>query len=321
MTARTVVPAVLGLALAAVLITWALRRADVGRFVDSLAQADWVYLLPVVLCEAAVHLAKAWKWTGLLTPVKTVRLGSALSAVLVGGAATQVIPLRLDELLRAKILSDAEGLSSASVLATVAVDRIIEILMLGSLIGVIALAGPPPGALGTAWRILAVVFGVGVVGLVAFLRLEAPITNRLRAWDGVGAGLVAKAADMATDIGATLRAIPRGAALGRVVTGTLVEWGAVIVGYGFVLAAFGITAPLRVPLTLALGGAAAYGVPNVPGAIGTFEAALVSLLEPLLGLAPADALAIAVTAHLLLTIPVTVAGAAVALRLWLRRKA
>jgi len=317
--ARTIVPAVLGLALAAGLVTWALRRAGGERFVESLAQAEWVYLLPVVLCEIAVHIAKAWKWTGLLAPVKKVRLGSALSAVLVGGAATQVIPLRLDELLRAKVLSDAEDLSSASVLATVAVDRIIEILVLGSLIGVIALAGPPPGALGTAWRVLAVVFGVGVVGLLVFLRLEAPITDRLRAWDGALSGLVTKGADMATDIARTLRAIPSGAALGRVVTGTAVEWGAVIIGYGFVLAAFGITAPLRVPLTLSLGGAAAYGVPNVPGAIGTFEAALVSLLEPLLGLPPADALAIAVTAHLLLTIPVTLAGAAVALHLWVRR--
>lgn len=106
-----------------------------------------------------------------------------------------------------------------------------------------------------------------------------------------------------------------------VLVATAGEWVATIVMYGLVFVGFGLTVAAEVPLVLAVGGAAAYGVPNVPGALGTFEATQVTLLEHVLTLPPDQALAVALVAHAVLSVPITLVGSGVALSIWLRRSA
>ncbi|MCO4773923.1 MAG: flippase-like domain-containing protein [Deltaproteobacteria bacterium] len=321
MKARTALAGLLGVTLAAGLAFWAVQRAGGARFVESLTSvAPWV-LLPALLCEAVSQTCRAWKWTGLLSGIKHVPLSSALRAVLIGAAATHVVPLRLDELLRAKVLGDLEDIPPATVLATVAVDRVLEILVLGTLLGIISLFGPPPGALGAAFKVAWVAFLAGSVVLTAFVLAEERVVATLQRYAGPGAKLVGALATIATDMARGLRALPRGSALSRVLVGTVGEWTATVGIYIFVLTGFGLAAAPTTTLTLAVGGAAAYGVPNVPGAIGTFEAAQVTILEPLLSLPADEALAVAVLAHAVLMVPVTLIGAGVGLGIWLRPRA
>jgi|GEM_PF-1791380 len=318
-TVRAVLAALVGIAIAVGLTWWAVDRAGGARFLVPLqALAPWV-VLPALLCEATVQISKAYKWTGLLASIKAVPLRRALAAVLIGGAATHVVPLRLDELLRARVLGRSEDIPQATVLATVAVDRVIEILVLGTLIGGITLLGTPTGALGVAMRVAFAAFCAGALVLGGFVFAEQRISAAL-ARRTLPAGLQTLA-DLARDMAHGLRALPRGAALGRVVVGTAGEWTATAAMYALILLGFGHTPGIAMPATLSVGGAAAYGVPNVPGAIGTYEAAQVTLLETLMELPSDEALAIAIAAHAVLTIPVTVTGACVALSIWLRRSA
>lgn len=93
-----------GVAVAVLLLAWAFDRAGGARFTEALDDlATWI-LVPALVCEVTVWGCKAWKWTGILASTKRVRYLSALRALLVGGAATHLVPLRIDELLRAKIL-------------------------------------------------------------------------------------------------------------------------------------------------------------------------------------------------------------------------
>lgn len=305
-----------GLVIAAALVAWSLQRAGGARFLESLATVSPWILLPALLCEATVQAAKAARWTGLLAPIQRVSFASALRAVLVGGMATHVIPLRLDEVLRAKVLGDAEGIPPATVLGTVAVDRIIEILALGTLLGLVAATSTLPPPLEAGLLVAWVAFVVGAAGLLGFVLAEERLSALL-----LRIPMLRRLQPLAREMASGLRSLPRGRALARVLGGILAEWTATIALYGFVLLGFGLTPPTSVPLTLAVGGAAAYGVPNVPGAIGTFEAAQSTLLAATLHLPPAECLAIAVLAHAILTIPITVAGAAVALGIALRHKA
>jgi uncharacterized protein (TIRG00374 family) len=321
MKARAALAGLLGVLVAVALVAWTLDRAGGTRFLDPLVHiAPWV-LAPALACEVTVWISKAWKWTGLLASIQPVRVGRALAAIVVGGAATHLVPLRLDELLRARVLGESEGIPSATVLATVAVDRVVEILVLGSLIGGITLLGAPVGPLAVGLQVALAAFLLGVLGLAGFVFAERRITGLLARVSGPLARPAAALGRMGAEMAHGLRALPRGAALGRVLVGTLGEWGATIVLYVLVLRGFGIAAPPTVPLTLAVGGAAAYGVPNVPGAIGTFEATQVTLLDQLLSLPPEQALAIAVAAHAVLTVPVTLVGAGVGLSIWLRHRA
>ncbi len=321
MRSRVWLASAAGVSVGIVLLGWAFDRAGGTRFLEPLsALATWV-LIPALLCELTVWTCKAWKWTGILASTKRVRFVSALKAVLVGGAATHVVPLRIDELLRSKILGDAEGLPAATVLGTVAIDRVLEILVLGSLLGAITVTGHLTGPLEVAVKVAWVAFLGGATVLTIFVFAEAPTAAFLHRYTGPGASVINRLASIVSELAQGLRSLPRGRSLGVVLVATAGEWIATIVIYGLVFVGFGLTVAIEVPLVLAVGGAAAYGVPNVPGAVGTFEATQVTLLEQLLTLPPDEALAIAIVAHGVLSIPITVVGSGVGLNIWLRRSA
>ena len=308
--------AVLGLGVAAALLAWAFDRAGGMRFLSPLAQlAPWV-LLPALLCEIVVQGCKAWKWTAILATTQRVPFPSALEAVLIGGMATHVVPLRIDELLRAKILADTEGLPAATVLGTVAVDRVIEILVLGALLGVIAATGELAGPLALAIRVAWAAFVAGTLVLTLFVLAEDRMVALLARWPNA---VLERLGGIVTDMARGLRSLPRGRDLGVVVIATTGEWAATVAMYALIL--LGFARASGDALALAVGGAAAYGVPNVPGAMGTFEATQVTLLEQLMGVPPDEALAIALVCHAVLSVPITLVGSGVALSMWLRRSA
>ena len=316
MRGKSLLAGLVGCVVAAALLVAAFQRAGGIRFVAPLISVPPTTLLLALVCEATVQSGKAWKWSGLLAGLRPERrpsFGSALRAVLVGGMATQVIPLRLDEVLRARVLSQREGLPIAAVLGTVALDRAVEIAVLGSLLGVVAAFGGLPGPLLLAVRV-AMVAGtlvLGGIGAALLLDHRLPLNSARRGLSRLRPHL--------RQLVSGLKTLPRGGDLLRVMSGTAAEWAATVAMYVAILQGLGHVVRPVVPLALSVGGAAAYGVPNVPGAIGTYEAAQVGLLEQLVGLPPADALAAALLCHAILTIPITVAGALVLATSWIPR--
>jgi hypothetical protein len=131
----------LGLLIAAGLMAYAFSRGGVDSITRALQNATFGLLAPAVLCEVVVQLARSLKWTAILRTVAPVKFRNVLSAVVLGGASTHLVPLRLDEVLRAGLLSRREGIPMATVLGTVALDRIFEVLVLGVLVGLVALSG------------------------------------------------------------------------------------------------------------------------------------------------------------------------------------
>ncbi len=314
--ARNVVAGVAGVALAVALLTWCFSRAEMDKFWAALGSLTVLAVLPALACELAVQMAKALKWMGVLRGVAEVRYRNALSAVVIGAAATHVVPLRLDELLRAGVLGRREGIDSAKVLGTVGIDRVIEVFVAGALLGIIALSGELHGWMHRGAQLLWGGFVVGVVALVVFVRAEEGLRARLAASSVPG---VAAAAGILASLAEGLRSLPRGRALLIVALGSAGEWLATIAFYVWTLDVFGVDAPLSVALVMALGNAVAYAVPNVPGALGTYEKVQVSILvAAIAGMTEGEALALALAAHAVLMIPVTLAGGIVALIEWRR---
>jgi glycosyltransferase 2 family protein len=313
---RNIVAGLIGVAVAAVLLAWCFRRAGFDEVWATLSSLTLVALLPALACEVAVQLSKALKWTAILSGIARVRYRSALVAVVIGAASTHLVPLRLDEVLRAGVLGRREGLPSAQVLGTVAIDRVIEVMVAGVLLGIIALFSDLEGWMKTGARVLWVGFVVGVILLVAFVRAEDRLRDRLA---GSAIPLVPRIAGLLRGLTDGLRALPRGRALVGVVVGAVGEWSAAIVFYWWALKTFAVEGGRALPVVMSLGNAVAYAVPNVPGALGTYEAVQTSVLTaPGVGLEHGQAMAVALAAHAVLMIPVTVVGVVLALIEWRR---
>ncbi len=313
---RNLVTGLIGVAVAALLLGWCFRRAGFDEVWSTLSALTLVALLPALVCEVAVQLFKALKWTAILSGTAKVRYSSALIAVVVGAASTHVVPLRLDEVVRAGVLGRREGIPSAQVLGTVAIDRVVEVLVAGVLLGLVALFSDLEGWMKTGARVLWAGFVVGVLLLFAFVRAEDRFREKLTT---SALPLVPRVAALLEGLASGLRALPRGRALVWVVVGAAGEWLAAITFYWWALHTFAVQGGRSLPVVMALGNAVAYAVPNVPGALGTYEAVQTSVLTaPGVGLPDGEAMAIALAAHAVLMIPVTVCGLALALWEWKR---
>ncbi len=104
---------------------------------ESLRTANYLYLVPTLATIFLSHFLRAFRWRYLLDPIRRVDTKSLLSSLLIGYAANVVTPAHLGEILRAYILSKKRALSMSAILATVVMERIIDVF---SLLALMALA-------------------------------------------------------------------------------------------------------------------------------------------------------------------------------------
>ncbi|BEQ14365.1 lysylphosphatidylglycerol synthase transmembrane domain-containing protein [Desulfoferula mesophila] len=107
-----------------------LRKVEPAKLWQALTQVYWPLLLPVVLVYLAGFIPRAQKWRIILGRIKPVGLGDCLGYILVGCAANSLLPARLGELVRAFICGRREQVPATSVLSTIVLERVLEVLSL-----------------------------------------------------------------------------------------------------------------------------------------------------------------------------------------------
>lgn len=116
----------LGLLAGAILLVWVLRGVDPARLAELFAAADYRALLLLPVVAIAEQLVRAVKWRIMLHPVCRVGVGRLFGAIMAGYFANLVIPARVSPLVRAWLIARLEKLRLGTVLATVALDRLID---------------------------------------------------------------------------------------------------------------------------------------------------------------------------------------------------
>ncbi len=111
----------------------AFRGQDFSAIGNELAHTDiWAIILLVVF-QILAHLVRGWRWQFLLRSIKPkTSLWIAFKAVMAGYAMNNVIP-RSGELIRPAMASVEENMPFAGTLATIIVERIFDVIALGSL--------------------------------------------------------------------------------------------------------------------------------------------------------------------------------------------
>lgn len=162
-----------GLFVAAPAMAWVLWRVDLDRLVRIAADADAVFLLLLPLTMASEQLLRAWKWRQLLfdvRPIKTLRL---FAAIMAGYFATIVIPLGISPLVRSWLVARRESLTVAEVLATAAIDRMVDGVIFCGFVAAALVFAAAPDPEGTIRLGLTVAGGGSLVLFAALLALLA----------------------------------------------------------------------------------------------------------------------------------------------------
>jgi glycosyltransferase 2 family protein len=162
------------------LCTWlvwpdAQTRTELGQAMQRLHWESFrPYLFGYLGLNAVMHFCRSWRWNNLLAPLR-VRLtaGPLLAISSVGFLAILALPARLGEFVRPGLIRQRAHISASAGLGTVAVERVVDGLMISLFVfcAFFALRGPtaPGWMMPTAYAALGV-FSAALVFLIFALR-------------------------------------------------------------------------------------------------------------------------------------------------------
>jgi len=122
----------------------AFRQLDFQQMKQAFSLAKYWLLIPSLIIIFASHWLRSLRWQFLLNPVKKIPVGNLFSALLIGYAANTILPAHLGEFLRAYVIGRKREISVSSALATIVVERIIDVLSIVIIMAVTLIIYPFP---------------------------------------------------------------------------------------------------------------------------------------------------------------------------------
>lgn len=107
-----------------------IRKVEWGSLGGALKDANYIYVIPVIIIILSTFYLRAVRWSILITPVKKVPLGNLLSATMIGFMANNVLPARMGEVIKPIMIGKKENIKFSAAFATVVMERIFDLLSL-----------------------------------------------------------------------------------------------------------------------------------------------------------------------------------------------
>ncbi len=298
-------------------LVWAFWDVDFEGFRSAFASARYSYFVLALFFSIAQYLIRAYRWKYLLFLQKDIPYYSVLSALFIGFFANSVLPFRAGEFLRAYVIGRNENISKSSVLATVLVERTIDVLSLLFIAVVALLFFPIPEGphfdMIKYFGVLLFTVEIGVIAFCFLLLIKRDLTLKyvekvLALFPGSlhekGIKIVQSFLDGLEILRSTRNFI-------KIIVPTIGVWIIAIMQFYAVLEAFDLQYGISMLFIIAIVDSVlvsfALTIPSAPGFIGTFHAAAKEGLV-IFSIGPAIASGFAVLIHATAFLPAIVAG-------------
>lgn len=131
-----------GVAISVAAVWFSMRGVSVAEVWRALSHSNLLLFAAVMGLTLFSFMIRALRWRSLLSGAQPPTLQSLFSATMIGFMANNVLPFRLGEFVRAWALARREQCSTTMVLATVVVERVVDMLALLGILGVTMLVHP-----------------------------------------------------------------------------------------------------------------------------------------------------------------------------------
>jgi uncharacterized protein (TIRG00374 family) len=316
MRSGTFIRAFIGAAISIVALWFVLRGVDLARTADVLARADLRWIGLAAIFSSSDLALRALRWQRLLRPIASVRYLHMLGYLLIGYLANNVLPARLGELVRSHYLGDREGISRASALGTVVVERIVDLVAVVGIASVALLVLSVRGVVASA-----VLVGAAVAGLFLVVLALGIVAHRLPGVDRIRVAVERwpQVRELASRLQGGLAVAGRPRTLAEALAVSAVAWTVAILAWAAVGQSIGLQMSMGQAALIASGVALASAVPAGPSNLGTFELAAVEIGKAI-GVPPDSAFALALIVHASILVVTSVGGGVALVRIgWVRR--
>lgn len=307
---RHLATSLVGIAFSAILLWLALRAVEPGSVVDALRSAHWLFGPPFLLSLTLFCVLKAARWRVLLRGAQPISGTTLIEPVVLGYAATTLLPMQLGEVVRGAVAAKRLRLSTTTALVSIAVERVLDLLALLMMLGISVLIAPR-----TSDQLQSAGIAVAVVTFtLAALLLSSVFSPRARAW--LERAVLSHAPPA---IGAwgqrQLRAVDDGLSWVRepsnylpVVALTTLQWMCMLGCILFALQATGIEVGLTAAMAVLVCTLLGMSLPAGPGYVGTLQLAFVVGLRAF-DVSAAHAIAASIVYQAMLFMPLLLSAA------------
>jgi uncharacterized protein (TIRG00374 family) len=312
MRVRTVLVSLLAIALFA----WFLSHANFAGVWTEVKRARIDLLVAGVFAVVLTYVLRAWRWQYLLHPIGPTRFRTAFRTTVIGFAALGVLPARAGDLLRPYLLARQEGLPVSATLATIVMERVLDLIAVLALLAlyVWGLAGPGtlPPALLRGIEVSAALAGAVAIALMGVMWVLATHPERIGALVFTMARVLPhsvadRLADLARTFSAGFAVAREPRALAAAVAWSFPLWLAIAAEAWLVTIAFGIAMPFAGTFLLQALLVIGVAVPT-PGAVGSYHEAYRIGVTTFFGAGEDTAVAAAIVTHAISYFPVVLAG-------------
>ncbi len=299
---------VLGLAVSALFTYFAVRDVDWDVFWSSLQSSNYWWLVPSIAVMAVGVVMRTVRWQLVFEPATRPPFRPALSALLIGYLFNNILPARAGELIRVIVLHQRVGTSRVEGLGTAVADRVYDVFALLVLLFVAQPFLPEVTWLRRA-AILALVLALLLLGFVLVLVVfgDRPLRVVLRPLARLPKVSVGRTERAAENLVQGLAAFRDARLVPPAFTMTIASWLVIAASYWLVMFTFDLDLPYSAGLLVVVAANLAMAIPSSPGALGVFEAAVVTALSAY-GVDKSEALSYAVVLHAVNFLPFVVAG-------------
>ena len=284
------------------------RQVEFPKVEQALQQANFLLLLLAI----PIYFAGVWfrvlRWKQLMAHLRLFRAKELFPYVVIGYMANDLLPMRVGELVRSYILGERYRLGKASILGSIALERLSDGLTLIAFMAAIALFVPLSGWLDQLLRFMALLFfgALAVLLLVLFnrtrsLRLLGQIAH------GAPAGLSGRFLHLAEGLLDGMSALNRPRRVGAVAIYGMLAWACEAGVFYVVGTALEVQSPIFVFFLAMSVANLATTLPSSQAGIGPFEYFCAQTFV-MFGTEASLAATYAVVLHIVLILPVTLLG-------------
>ncbi|HJU89048.1 MAG TPA: lysylphosphatidylglycerol synthase transmembrane domain-containing protein [Gemmatimonadaceae bacterium] len=298
----------------ALLIVFA-RMVEWAETWQAIRRASMTLLLAAAVVNLLSLGTRAARWWVFLRPIGVRSYWSALRGAIAGSGLNNLIPMSAGEAARAMLVAQRSGVSRSRVVATVALDRLVEIASYVSLLVAVPLVTVLPGPI-MRWGASAKMVLVSLLALVVVLAWIA-VQRRRRGAPVVelGQSRIRAAISRFTS---SLTELPTPGRLTMAFGISMLSWIGQLAVYHLTARAAGVAVPVLASVAAMVAVNVAFLVQLTPGNVGIFQV-IYAMTMAAFGVGRDVSVAVALLIQALQIIPVTALALVIAPRMALRR--
>ena len=164
------IKSLMGLLISIGLLIWLGYSFKLKEIVGSIQAANYLFLLPIPVLLLLNFVVRAMRWQSLFLDSTPMKLGQVFRSLMVGYLFNNLLPVRAGEFIKIHMLGRLGHLSRGTVLGSVVIEKVADLLIMLILLSLILIYYPVPvWAERAGW----------VIGMVGLLTLAVIIATML----------------------------------------------------------------------------------------------------------------------------------------------